>query len=199
MTGIDWFRDWQALQVIDLTSTYIGEICLLIRWSQVRSLHGLPINQGFAARRPLAFSSGVTPGLQTPYLQPLLGAKVDHVAFSNSDRRPSIRVDRLPGPGLNKTFGPDGSARLYTPGRRRHYVSYWRRRVHRDRIAACHAFRPGQVATGSPCLPNRSSNWKKGKSAMTAAACWKAAATTFAPEVAAIFAAAGESSTQWQL
>lgn len=43
-----------------------------------------------------------------------------------------------------------------------------------------------------PLLAEPIKHWKKGKSAMTAAACWEAAGTTFPPEVAAMLAGAGD-------
>src|ERR1700674_3716870 len=45
VTGIDWFRDGQALQIIDLTSSYMGAACLITRRSQVQILSPQPINQ----------------------------------------------------------------------------------------------------------------------------------------------------------
>ena len=41
-----------------------------------------------------------------------------------------------------------------------------------------------------PLLAEPIKHWKKGKSAMTAAACWESAGTTFPPEVAAALAGA---------
>lgn len=43
-----------------------------------------------------------------------------------------------------------------------------------------------------PLLAEPIRHWKKGKSAMTAAACWEDAETTFPPEVAAAFASSGD-------
>jgi hypothetical protein len=43
------------LQVIDLTSTYRGAVCLITRRSQVQILSPQPINQGFAAMQALFF------------------------------------------------------------------------------------------------------------------------------------------------
>ena|SRR5271168_2991623 len=53
VTGIDWFRDRQALQVIDLIRANMGAARLITRRSQAQILSPQPTNQGLAAMQAL--------------------------------------------------------------------------------------------------------------------------------------------------